>query len=118
MDVDWDEARLLRPNGAYTPRFDLEPRVARIPVVPGADPRVIFGNFAENEGPRGIVLEAFGVGNFNDLEEGGFVPWIEEQRKRGIEVLLSSQCHAGELHPELYRSGRGALLAGARAGPR
>lgn len=118
VDVDWDEARLLRPNGAYTPRFDLEPRVARIPVVPGADPRVIFGNFAENEGPRGIVLEAFGVGNFNDLEEGGFVPWIEEQRKRGIEVLLSSQCHAGELHPELYRSGRGALLAGARAGPR
>ena len=68
-------------------------------------------------GPKGIVLESFGVGNFNDVE-AGWVPWIEEQRKRGVEVLLSSQCHAGELHPELYRSGRGALLAGARAGPR
>ena len=89
--------------------------------MPGADPRVIFGSFASSEnemGPRGLVLEAFGVGNFNDLEEAGFVPWIEEQRAKGIEVLLSSQTHAGEMHPELYISGRGALLAGARAGPR
>ena len=174
VGVDWDEARLLQPHGAfsfvrfffssfesappaptptphasllslslsspspplsssflflvlrhhipgsYTPRFELEPRVARIPIVPGADPRVIFGSLAggDDGGPRGIILEAFGVGNFNDLEEAGLVPWIKEQRRRGVEVLLSSQCHAGELHPELYRSGRGALLAGARAGPR
>ena len=58
------------------------------------------------------------MGNFNDIEEAGLVPWVKQLRKRGVEVLLSSQCHAGELHPELYRSGRGALLAGARAGPR
>ena len=118
IDVDWDDARLLRPRppfDAYSPRFELEPRVLRFPIVPGADPREIFGSgFSAENGPRGIVLEAFGVGNFNDE----LVPWVREQRERGIEVLLSSQCHAGELHPELYRSGSGALLAGARAGPR
>ncbi len=32
-------ALLWQPQGAYTPRFELDPAVLRIPIVPGTNPR-------------------------------------------------------------------------------
>jgi len=59
----WSEDLLLDEDGSnYRPHFALEPNVLRVPVVPGSDPRVCYGNLFER-GVRGIVLEAFGVGN-------------------------------------------------------
>lgn len=34
-----------------------------------------------------------------------------------VQVYLASQCHLGELHPELYRSGYMAMQMGVEAGP-
>lgn len=34
----------------------------RVPIVPGSDPRMMYGNL-HGRGVRGVVLEAFGVGN-------------------------------------------------------
>jgi hypothetical protein len=35
---------------------------------------------------RGIVLEAFGVGNFPDLPQQGWVPWLRQQTRKGLQV--------------------------------
>ena len=86
----------------YRPRFMLDPRVIRIPIIPGSDPRQMYGDVAAR-GVKGVVLEAFGVGNMPD-RDAGWLPWLRDQRKKGVLVYLSSQCTAGPLHPELCAS--------------
>lgn len=43
--------------GVYRPRFNLNSNVLRVPIVPGSDPRLVYGDCAER-GVKGIVLEA------------------------------------------------------------
>ena len=118
VDVDWNVAAMLndQQRGVYRPRFKLNPNVMRMPIVPGCDPRQAYGD-VYGRGVRGVVLEAFGVGNMPDLAQHGWIPWLRQQRKRGLQVYLASQCGAGALHPELYRSGSLALELGVQAGP-
>lgn len=116
VDIDWHEEYLLRNVGTYRPRFKLDPNVVRIPIVPGSDPRMAYGDVWAR-GVRGVVLEVFGVGNMPDTIEAGWLPWLEEQRSKGLKVYLTSQCAAGRLHPELYRAGTAALTLGCEGGP-
>lgn len=116
VDVDWDLRYLLKVEGVYRPRFKLDPKVIRIPIVPGSIPRMAYGNLSER-GVRGVVLEAFGVGNMPDTQKDGWMSWLKDQRKKGLQVYLGSQCVNGPLHPELYRSGSLALQLGVEAGP-
>ncbi|GLC35534.1 hypothetical protein PLESTB_000197200 [Pleodorina starrii] len=116
IDVDWNTRVLLRVEGAYNPRFKLDPRVIRIPVVPGSDPRIAYGDLY-GRGVRGVVLEAFGVGNLPDQASYGWLPWLKDQTARGLQVCLTSQCLAGPLHPALYRAGQLAARMGVNAGP-
>ncbi|KAK9810997.1 hypothetical protein WJX73_004737 [Symbiochloris irregularis] len=115
-NVDWDQRFLLEVQGTYRPRFKLDPRVIRIPIVPGSDPRLAYGDLA-SRGVKGIVLEAFGVGNMPDTADAGWLPWLREQRSKGLQVYLTTQCVIGTLQPELYRSGSIALKMGVEAGP-
>lgn len=117
VEVDWQQQYLLQVQGGYRPRFGLDPAVMRLPIVPGADPRVMYGDLVQR-GVKGVVLEAFGVGNMPDLPQQGWLPWLRQQRKKGLQVYLSSQCTVGTLNPELYRSGQVALSMGVEAGPR
>lgn len=52
-DVEWNERYLLRAEGGYVPRFKLETAVLRVPVVPGSDPRIAYGDLFERGGYRG-----------------------------------------------------------------
>jgi L-asparaginase len=118
VGVEFNAAAILssREMGVYRPRFNLNPAVIRVPVVPGLTPQVAYGNLY-GRGVRGIVLEVFGTGNLPDLDAHGWLPWLAEQRAAGLQVYLTSQCGGGMLHPELYRSGALALLLGVEAGP-
>ena len=89
----------------------MNPNVLRVPVVPGLDPRTAYGDVHER-GIRGMVLEAFGVGNMPDLEKDGWLPWLIDQRSKDVLVYLTTQCLAGALRPELYQSGSVALDMG------
>lgn len=115
VDVDWNRDALLHPQGVYRPRFNMDPSVMRVPIVPGCDPRIAYGNLYER-GVRGIVLEAFGVGNMPDLKDG-WLAWLKQQRSKGLQVYMRSQSSVGPLHPELYKSGSLALKLGVEAGP-
>ncbi|OSX72116.1 hypothetical protein BU14_0465s0007 [Porphyra umbilicalis] len=112
VDVEWNEAALFKDPGVYRPRFKLIPKVLRVPIVPGADPRTTYGDLVAR-GVAGIVLEALGVGNMPDQRGSGWLPWLRAQRAAGLEVYLTSQCVRGPLAPELYRSGSIALEVGA-----
>ncbi len=118
VDVGWNTAAMLsdQQRGVYRPRFKLNPAVIRVPIVPGCDPRMAYGDIYAR-GVRGVVLETFGVGNMPDLPMHGWLPWLRAQRRKGLHVYLASQCGAGSLHPELYRSGSLALELGVQAGP-
>ncbi|EFN58347.1 hypothetical protein CHLNCDRAFT_142407 [Chlorella variabilis] len=116
VDVSWNSRALLNVDTVYRPRFNLDPRVIRVPIIPGSDPRVMYGDVAAR-GVKGMVLEAFGVGNMPDRAETGWLPWLREQRKKGMLVYLGSQCAVGPLHPELYKSGSAALKLGVESGP-
>ena len=85
-----------------TARVQLESNVLRVPIVPGSDPRVAYGDLV-GRGVRGVVLEAFGVGNMPDRHTAGWLPWLREQTKAGLYVYLASQCLQGPLQPELYK---------------
>ena len=94
----------------------LDPLVIRVSIVPGSDPNLAYGDLF-GRGVRGIVLEAFGVGNMPDTDAAGWMRWLRAQRKQGLVVYLSSQCKLGQLQPELYKSGTIALSIGVEAGP-
>ncbi len=66
--------------------------VIRVPIVPGSDPRTMYGDLT-GRGVRGIVLEAFGVGNLPDEPRLGWMPWLRDQRNKGLEVSLDQRRH-------------------------
>ena len=57
----------------------------RIPIVPGSDPRLAYGDL-HSRGVRGVILEAFGVGNMPDKPEHGWLSWLKDQRRKGLQV--------------------------------
>eukprot|EP00237_Pycnococcus_provasolii_P015538 CAMPEP_0205955050 /NCGR_PEP_ID=MMETSP1459-20131121/28743_1 /ASSEMBLY_ACC=CAM_ASM_001120 /TAXON_ID=41880 /ORGANISM="Pycnococcus provasolii, Strain RCC931" /LENGTH=385 /DNA_ID=CAMNT_0053327355 /DNA_START=530 /DNA_END=1687 /DNA_ORIENTATION=+ len=120
VDIVWGEA-MLDPasfhDAPYTPRFDLDTRVLRVPVVPGVNPYISYGDCVER-GVRGIVLEVFGVGNMPNCPSSQWLRWLEDQADKGLKVYLTSQCASGDMRPELYQSGSVALRLGAQGGPR
>lgn len=116
VDVEWQPRNLLHCEGVYRTRFKLNPHVLRVPIVPGCDPREAYGDLA-GRGVRGLVLESFGVGNMPDATAAGWLPWLHDQRKKGVIMSMISQCSLGPLQPELYRSGSVALKLGIEAGP-
>lgn len=46
-DIEWNERYRLRAEGGYVPRFKLDPAVLRVPVVPGSDPRIGYGDLVD-----------------------------------------------------------------------
>jgi len=141
VEVAWNVPALLNVVGVYRPRFDvrllaasvltaraqmaiaadstpaqLDPRVIRVPIVPGSNPDLAYGDLW-GRGVRGIVLETFGVGNMPDEDTSGWLPWLRAQRQKGLCIYLASQCQLGQLQPELYKSGMIALSIGVEAGP-
>tara|TARA_B110000977_G_scaffold87416_1_gene116274 strand:+ start:10180 stop:11232 length:1053 start_codon:yes stop_codon:yes gene_type:complete len=127
VGVEWKRDALLQHSGVgngtgsgntYTPRLKLNPNVLRVPIVPGCKPEVAYGDLY-GRGVRGIVLEAFGVGNMpmSDDDVTGWIPWLRGQREKGMMIYLTSQCESGDMHPELYATGSLALEMGAQAGP-
>lgn len=115
VNLEWNRDALLQPSGVYRPRFELETQVIRVPVVPGSDPRICYGDLV-SRGVKGIVLEAFGTGNLPD-KTGGWMSWLRKQRKAGLAIYMRSQSSLGPLAPELYHSGSEALKLGVEAGP-
>lgn len=105
----------LTPRGK--PRlFDrLDPRVFLLKVFPGLDPKLPLALLPH---VRGLVLEAYGAGNFPIEASLGrsLLPLFEEAKKQQIPVVVVSQAYRNGVDLSLYESGAAALAQGAISG--
>ncbi|MDP9394295.1 MAG: asparaginase [Actinomycetota bacterium] len=84
------------------------PRVDIVPMYLGADGALVEA--ARRTGAAGIVLDAFGMGNANH----NVVEEVARATGDGVEVLVTSRCHAGRVAP-VYGAGGGVDLERAGA---
>lgn len=88
----------------------LSPDLFAFRLFPGIDPAV--PEKLLDAGVKGIVLEAFGIGNI-PLHAKPFTRFIETATKRDVPVALVTQCAHGAVDATIYEGGRAALDAGA-----
>jgi L-asparaginase len=105
----------LTPRGAFRLREKLEPRVFLLKVFPGLDPALPLQLLPHL---RGLVLEAYGAGNFPvDPSLGRSLrPLLEEAARRGVPVVVTSQAYRNGVDLSLYESGAEALGRGVIPG--
>lgn len=64
---------------------------------------------------QGLVIEAYGAGN-GPSADSGFLAAIEDATRRGIVVVLVTQCLRGSVRPGAYATGSALIHAGAVPG--
>ncbi|WP_373046080.1 asparaginase [Vulgatibacter sp.] len=90
----------------------LESRVHTIFAFPGMDPAPHLA-WLESGEVRGLVLFAFGAGNFAQVGPHSLLPLFERAHERGIPVLVGSQVPRNAVALPMYESGAAALALGA-----
>ncbi|HSP81051.1 MAG TPA: asparaginase, partial [Myxococcaceae bacterium] len=105
----------LRQKGPFRLREKLESRVFLLKVFPGLDPALPLALLPH---VRGLVVEAYGAGNFPIDEALGhsLLPLFREARQRGVPVVVVSQAYRNGVDLTLYESGAAALAEGAISG--
>ncbi len=105
----------LRQKGPFRLREKLESRVFLLKVFPGLDPALPLALLPQL---RGLVLEAYGAGNYPvDPSLGrSLLPLFKEARKRDVPVVVVSQAFRNGVDLTLYESGAAALAEGALSG--
>lgn len=101
----------LKHRGPFRLRERLEPRVFHLKVFPGLDPSLPLSLLPHI---RGMVIEAYGSGNFPfDPSLGrSLLPLFTAARKRDIPVVVVSQALRNGVDLSLYESGAAALAEG------
>jgi glutamyl-tRNA(Gln) amidotransferase subunit D len=108
-------SRSLQLNGEYAPRrkgsgwevhSKFDPNVALIKFHPGISVGMV--DWATATGYKGIIFEGSGLGHVGDA----LFPAIERAVKNGILVAMCSQCIWGEVHMNVYSTGRDLLRIG------
>jgi L-asparaginase len=105
----------LVPRGRSGVKAKLDPRVFLLKVYPGMDPNLPLALLPQL---KGLVLEAYGAGNFPlDPQLGrSLLPLFREARLRGIPVVVVSQAYRNGVDLSLYEAGAAALAEGAISG--
>jgi len=105
----------LRRRGPSRLRERLDPRVFVLKVFPGLDPEVALALLPK---ARGLVLEAYGAGNFPWSADFGrsLRPLFQAARKQRVPVVVVSQAHRNGVDLSIYESGAQALELGAISG--
>ncbi|HEY8206358.1 MAG TPA: asparaginase [Myxococcaceae bacterium] len=105
----------LSRKGPSRLREKLDSRVFVLKVFPGLDPAAALALLPRL---RGLVLEAYGAGNFPWSADLGrsLRPLFQAARKQGVPVLVVSQAHRNGVDLSIYESGAEALALGAIPG--
>lgn len=105
----------LRRKGGLRLAERVDSRVFLLRVFPGLDPAIPLAILPRI---KGLVLEAYGAGNFPSSEELGrsLTPVFQEAKRLGVPVLVISQAPRNGVDLSLYESGNSARLAGAISG--
>ena len=95
-----------KPRGKVKLDGKFETKVALVKVFPNMQPDVIEGLI--KVGYKGIVLEGTGLGHTPEFLYGG----IKKAIKRGIPIVMTSQCIWGRVDMKVYSTGRDLLNLG------
>ena len=97
----------IRKIDSFRPSFgistDLDCSVAVIRVFPGIQ-ESIFRSMLEIEGLKGVILETYGSGNAPTAE--WFIGNLQKAIDKGLIILNVTQCHAGSVEMERYKTGK------------
>src|SRR3989339_194148 len=100
-----------RHDGAITLKNSFEKKVALVLVHPGMDPGVI--DYYLEKGCKGIVLSATGLGHLPvNNRKHSLLPQLKKASKKGIPVIITSQCLYGAVHPFVYTNLRRVSMEG------
>lgn len=111
LGVEITIAPAARPKGPFRLLERLDPRIHVVHVFPGGDPRP---HLQALEGDvRGLLVFAYGAGNFAIRGPGSFLPLFEEAARREIPVLVGSQASKNAVLLSLYEAGAAAEALGA-----
>lgn len=115
LGVDARFEKGLVSKGPAQLREKLDPRVFLLKVFPGLDPALPLSLLPHL---RGLVIEAYGAGNFPvDPKLGRSLrPLFERADERGIPVVVVSQAYRNGVDLSLYESGAVARSKGAISG--
>lgn len=115
LGVDASFAQGLKPRGPFRLREKLDPRVFHLRAFPGLNPALPLNLLPHI---HGLVLEAYGAGNFPlDRSLGrSLLPLFTGARERGVPVVVVSQALRNGVDLSLYESGAAALAEGAISG--
>lgn len=91
-------------------RDKFEARCGLVKFYPGADPAVL--DFFVEQGYKGVVLEGTGLGHVS----ADWIPSVARAVKRGVPVVMTSQCLHGRICDRVYDTGRDLLRAGVIEG--
>jgi L-asparaginase len=100
-------------GAGYRLRANLDPRVFLLKLVPGTSPDVF--RFAQREGYRGLVIEAFGLGGLHYIRRN-LVAALQELAESGVYVLVVSQCLNEKADLTVYEVGREMMTKQVHSG--
>ncbi len=98
-----------RHGGSLNLKTTFGGNVVALKVVPGLDPKILDAIIDADI--DGLILESFGPGGIPN-QERSLLPGITRARKKGIPVLVSTQCIYGTTRMYLYEVGQRALKLG------
>ncbi|MCC6332551.1 MAG: asparaginase [Myxococcales bacterium] len=115
LGVDTRFEKGLSRRGRFTLEAEVDPRVFLLRVFPGLDPAIPLAILPK---VRGVVVEAYGAGNFPVSKALGrsLEPFFHEARRRGVPVVVVSQAQRNGVDLSLYESGNVARASGAISG--
>jgi L-asparaginase len=113
LGVDAQFAPGLERHGKFKVADALESGVFLLRLFPGLDPEIPLSVLPR---VKGVVVEAFGAGNFPLRGPRSLKPFFVEAQARGVPVLVVSQAHRNGVDLALYESGSVARQAGAIGG--
>ena len=115
LGVDTEFEPGLKARGPFRLQHQINPKVFLLRVFPGLDPQIPMSVLPKVDG---LVLEAYGAGNFPTSTAYGrsLRPLFDEARKHEVPVLVVSQAHRNGVDLSLYEAGKVARDAGAISG--
>lgn len=115
LGVDTTFQEGLQWKSPFKVAAKVDPNVFLLRVFPGLNPDIALGIL-----PRvhGLVVEAYGAGNFPSSKELGrsLTPVFERAEALGVPVLVVSQAHRNGVDLSQYESGNAARTHGAISG--
>lgn len=104
---------LPKKNGPVMLKDQVDGKVFVLKLVPGIDPEIF--NLLSGLGYKGIVIEAFGVGGMNFMHQN-LAKGVQEAIKRGMCIVVCTQCLYDRSDLHVYQVGKKLLDAGVIQG--